>query len=357
MTDLKTLIQQLDEAVTYTEIFRDPISIKEEYRQLARLLHPDRLGGSSTAFHQLSMFKAEALQMLAEGRWGERTTLATIRTKRATHQITRKLGEDTMAVYYHAATTNNDGTVSSVLKVAKSAKDNDLMAQEARALKVLHTEHTDAEGNPKDVKWRRAYPQLLDSFMHSEGRRRANVTPLYDGFYSLAAVREAFPKGLDPVHGAWIFRRLLMALGYAHEQGLVHGAVTPANVLIGPEDHAVVLIDWCYSQVIDDESKTNFIKAVVPMYKALYAPEVFEKESPNQATDLYMAATLMSYLMPVAPKAFRAFFKGTALTSQNARPQNAWGLLKEFDDLLEGIGEPFHPRRFVEFVMPAGVAS
>lgn len=348
MVDLKTLTQQLDEATTYIEIFGDPDTIKDDYRRFARLLHPDRAAGSSKAFHRLSVFKAEALQMLAEGRWGERTTLATIRTKRATHQITRKMGEDTMAVYYRAATTTGEGTISTMVKVAKSAKDNDLMAQEARALKKL--------AEPDD-NLTRHFPVLHDTFMHSEGRRRANVTPLYDGFHSLASVRQAFPKGLDPVHGVWIFRRLLMGLGFAHEQGLVHGAVTPDNILIGPEDHAVVLIDWCYSQVIDAESKTNFIKAVVPMYKALYAPEVFEKKSPNQATDLYMAATLMSYLMPVAPKPFRAFFKGTALASQNARPQNAWGLLKEFDELLEGIGQPFHPRRFVEFVMPVGATS
>lgn len=355
MTELQALAARLEEAVDYTAIFPDVDAIREVYRELARITHPDRAGYgqhalSTQAFQRLTRFKDDAEAMAAEGRFGSPVTLAVITTRRATHRVLRRYGQDEMALYYQALTigTGDRNGFTTMLKVAKSAKDNDLMATEAKALKTLHA---DAD------QLTRHYPVLHDSFVHSEGRRRANVTTRYDQFHSLQTIRERFPSGLDPRHGAWIFRRLLMALGYAHERDLIHGAVTPDNVLVGPEDHAVVLIDWCYSVVIDSESKTNFIKAVVPTYTAHYAPEVFAKEAPSPATDLYMAATLMTHLMPIAPKAFRAFFKGVALTKPSMRPQNAWGLLKEFDELLEGIGEPFHPRRFVEFAVPLGAAS
>lgn len=349
MTDLYALAVQLGKATHYIEIFPDQNTINADYRRLATGLHPDKYldddkGVATEAFHMLNVFKAEASQMAQEGRYGERKVLATIKTRKATHKVIRRIGEDSMAVYYRATSTPNGPTM---IKVAKSPRDNDLMAQEVKALKLLH--------KPDDALTRH-YPNLYDSFMYPEGRRRAVVTPLYEHFHSLETIHKRFPQGLDPGHGVWMFRRLLMALGFAHEQGLVHGAVTPDNVLIGAADHAVVLIDWCYSVVIDAQSKTNFIKAVVPMYQQFYPEEVLAKDTPSAATDLYMAAYLMNYLMPVAPKPIRAFFKGTTLTKQSMRPQNAWGLLKEFDEMLEAIGEPFHPRRWVEFAVPAGSA-
>jgi serine/threonine protein kinase len=348
MTDLTDAYEKLKAASSYLDIFPDIDAIPEIYRRMALATHPDRVEygkatESNVAFKLLNLYKAQAMEMVAQNRFGQPVIMATITTKRARHEVKREVGRDEMAVFYRAVTVTESAGHDSMVKVARSAKDNDLFAQEARALKALNK---DAD------KWTRAYPDLLDTFIHSEGRRRANVTPYFEGFHTLEAIRDTFPSGLDPIHGVWMFRRLLMAIGYANDQGIVHGAVVPSHVLIGPEDHAVVLIDWCYSQVIDDKSKTNFIKAVVPMYKSLYAPEVFAKETPSAATDIYMAATLMSYMMPVAPKPIRSFLKGTALTKQGMRPQNAWGLLKEFDELLESIGQPYHPRKFVEFVMP-----
>lgn len=356
MSELQQLADRLGYADSYLDIFPDVDTITEIYRRLARIAHPDKAGFgeyalASETFKTLNQWKTQAEEMMAEGRYGEPVVMATIRTRKAIHFVKAGRGEDDLAQFFKAQTRMGNGHTGadsyvSMLRVAKSAKDNDLMAAEARALKKLNTEDQLA----------RAYPRLLDTFTHNEGRRRANVTEWIEDTHTLQEIRDMFPTGLDPRHGVWIFRRLLMALGYAHEQGLVHGAVVPSSVIIIPPDHGVMLIDWCYSQVIDEESKTNFIKAVIPMYKALYAPEVFEKEPATPATDLYMAATLMTYLMPVAPKPFRAFFKGVALTKPSMRPQNAWILLHEFDQLLKEIGEPFFPRRWIDFAVPAGVA-
>lgn len=356
--EFEQIAEKIIRAKSYLDVFPDVDLVQDVYRDLARTVHPDRApygqhGFAATAMKLLNTYKDQADQLAAAGRFGKPLILATITTKRATHRIREKVGTDEMAVFYRATTNTAHAGTDAMVKVARSPKDNDLFAVEARALKKLQ-EPTDEHGYPEVLT--RHYPPLLDTFVHSEGRRRANVTPYYSGFHTLAHIRNVFPKGVDPRHGVWIFRRLLMALAFAHDQGLVHGAVVPSHVLIEPQDHAVVLIDWCYSQVIDEESETNFIKAVVPMYKALYAPEVFDKAPASAATDLYMAATLMSFLMPVAPKPFRAFFKGVALTKPSMRPQNAWDLLREFDDLLRSIGKPFYPRQFVEFVLPTGTA-
>lgn len=332
-------------AEDYTQVFNDPDTINAVYRQLAAGVHPDK-GGDTAAFQKLNALRIEALEMRAQGRWGERKVMATIRTRKASHQITRKIGEDSMAVYYRAVTTHEFAVEGTMVKVAKSAKDNDLMAQEAKALKMLHKE---------DDQLNRHFPVLHDTFLHSEGRRRTNVTTMFDDWHSLATIHERFPDGMDPRHVTWMFRRLLMALGAAHDKGLIHGAVTPDNVIINARDHGVVLIDWCYSVVIDSESKT--IKAVVPTYKDWYPPEVLAKEEATPATDLYMAARMMLELFHMRVrqdmiKPFRTFFNGVTLHNQSSRPQNAWELLKEFDQLLREIGEPFYPKRWVEFAVP-----
>jgi hypothetical protein len=51
---------------------------------------------------------------------------------------------------------------------------------------------------------------------------------------ALTALAAGFPDGLDPRDAAWMRRRLLACLGWAHRARLVHGAVFPEHVLIHP---------------------------------------------------------------------------------------------------------------------------
>ena len=130
MPDLFELAVRIGKANHYTDVFTDPQTVKEDYRRLVIELHPDRWTGTgyedlaAETFHILSVFKAEALQMLREDRWGERNVLATIKTRKATHEVLGKLGDDSMAVYFKALTTHANGAEATVLKVAKSAKKN-----------------------------------------------------------------------------------------------------------------------------------------------------------------------------------------------------------------------------------------
>lgn len=359
MSELQALAERIAQATSYTDIFPDEGSIQTIYRKLVRIAHPDLIyqegHGAVLAtgtFQKLTRLKDEAEQMAAQGRYGEKLVLATIRTRRATHEIQRKLPLMGDVTGLYRATTTLDGQRStSLIKVAKSPKDNDLLAAEARALKHL---------NSVDSKWSRHIPVLLDTFVYPQGRRRANALVWREGNYTAQEVQRAYPTGLDPRHVVWIWRRTLMALGFAHDLGVVHGAVLPPHILIEPRDHAVVLVDWCYSSMAADGNRPP-IKAVVGAYGSWYPEEVVAKEPPSPATDLYTAARTMHYLLgglegtPVsakAPRPLRAFFNGCLLTKQATRPQNAWLLLEEFDDLLEQMGAPFVPRRFLEFAVP-----
>lgn len=54
---------------------------------------------------------------------------------------------------------------------------------------------------------------------------------------------------MDAEHVAWIAQRTLNVLMYLHHNGVVHGDLKPQNVIIQPETHTVVLVDFGLSSV------------------------------------------------------------------------------------------------------------
>lgn len=53
---------------------------------------------------------------------------------------------------------------------------------------------------------------------------------------------------MDPETVGWITERLLNALLFLHRFGVIHGDLKPQNIIIQPEEHAVVLVDFGLSQ-------------------------------------------------------------------------------------------------------------
>jgi serine/threonine protein kinase len=85
-----------------------------------------------------------------------------------------------------------------------------------------------------------------------------NVLKLDDG--SIALVMSYIPGltlekvvertgRLESEHVAWIAERVLNALMYMHYQGVIHGDIKPQNIIIQPESHQVVLVDFGLSLI------------------------------------------------------------------------------------------------------------
>lgn len=375
MTELQLAATQVAQADDYLAIFggcsgdSEAIAahIKQVYRHLVRVLYPDRyaaIGDKATAesaFQRLGRLHADALQALAEGRYGQPLRLVTIRTRRCTHEVMRAAGKGDLCDLYQTRTAvAAGGTQATLLKVARRPADKDLLQNEAVALKRLR-------GPDADPKWTPFVPELADSFVYHEAhkpRRQANVIVCLEGFYNLEQVRRAFPLGLDALHMVWVWRRLLVALGHAQDHRIVHGAVLPRHIMVKPEQHGVVLADWCYASIGRDGGQLA-VKAIVDDYKDWYPAEVLAKQPPGVATDIAMAVRSMVWLMggnplnahmPAGiPRPIRAFLRGCLQNSASARPDDAWRLLKEFDELLEEMGPPYYPRWFRPFTMPNGV--
>ena len=230
-----------------------------------------------------------------------------------------------------------------LLKLARDPADNDLMRREAAALTQLH-----AEAEPR---LRAYFPRLVQARRRQDPdsgvQRRANVIGWQPGFVSLAEVAAAFPGGVDARDAAWMWRRLLVATGAAHRAGVIHGAVLPEHVLIQPAEHGLVLIDWCYSV----PAPASRLAAAVARYRHWYPPELLMGGDAGPDLDIWLGTRCMTELIGAAmPRRLASFAAGCMLASPRRRPDDAWQLLAEFDELLERL---YGPRKFRPFAMPA----
>jgi len=67
-----------------------------------------------------------------------------------------------------------------------------------------------------------------------------------------------------------------------------------------------------------------------------------------------MAVECMQYVLGImsnVPKPIKAFLKGSSQKNVAARPQHAWELLDEFNELIERM---WGPRKFLPFTMNKG---
>ncbi|WP_435136850.1 molecular chaperone DnaJ [Actinacidiphila sp. bgisy144] len=311
----------------------DPARAAAHYRRLARLLHPDTAPPGRTA-----QANAAFARLTAAWHHHDRPVLTGARHRYVLgpHLAAGDLCDLRTARYDHDGRRR-----SAVLKIPRKPHDNDLTEHEADVLTRL-----DTVAEPRH----RAYaPTLLESFRHraDDGTElRVNALAPLDGFHSLAAVAAAHPGGLDPLDAAWMWRRLLTALGWAHRAGLVHGAVFPEHVLIHPELHGLVLVDWCYATAVGTD-----VPVLIHRHAAAYPPEARRHEPASAATDIHLASLCVRDLIgPRAPGPMRAFLRGCTLPGPSARPQDAWRLLAELDDLLDRL---YGPRTFRPFTMPA----
>jgi serine/threonine protein kinase len=302
------------------------------YRRWVKLVHPDfappgQDRAATEAFARLSTLWAE--------RGGPGTVLT---TRRGRYTVGAQVAAGDLANLYELRHDRGEA----LLKVPRGVADNDLMAREAAALTTL-----DRRGDPK---FHAYVPRLVESFVQEEpstgARRTANIVEHCRGFVSLAEVGRRLPAGVEPRDAAWMWRRLLVALGYAHRAGVVHGAVVAEHVLIHPDEHGLVLVDWCYSVLRDGDH----VPALVARHRDDYPPEVPARQPASPATDIYLAARTMRRLMGTrAHPALLRFADGCLLPVPRMRPSDAWRLLAELDDLLEDL---YGPRRFHPFVLP-----
>lgn len=105
-------------------------------------------------------------------------------------------------------------------------------------------------------------------------------------------VEDKYKTGMDPEHVAWIAERVLNVLKYLHFHGVVHGDIKPQNIIVEPEKHTVVLVDYGLAAV--KPTGKSEAKGYTPYF---CAPEQEEWKPPIPQTDLYGLGMTMIYAL------------------------------------------------------------
>lgn len=326
------------EQVKCAKSFADLLSVDTEaddlYKMYAKVLHPDMVDDEYKDAATIAFAELQHLWAIYTGKAEVKTI--SISTKKRTYALGDLICNGSIASLYAVSFEDSDGVQEAILKMPRSPKDSDLMEREAKALKKL-------DEVPGEL--RIFASQMVETFRHKDATtnetRRCNVIKPLKGFYNLAEVAEHYPNGVPPKHVAWMWRRLLVALGQAHDVGVVHGAIVPENVMIHPSMHGVVLVDWCYSC---QDNQT--VPALPPLRKLWYPQSVLDKEPPTFALDVSMAAKTMTWLGGAqTPTEFQAFARGCTVSKLPTPAE----LLVEFDELIASM---WGKRRYLAFDMP-----
>jgi serine/threonine protein kinase len=335
--------------------------IKKAFRALVKKYHPDVNPGFEDKFRQVN----EAYEVLSDTTRrvkydkGEPEKWFLLETKRGHYNIAdlRRSG-DLADIYYGTNALKKAGAdpTQIALKVVREPINNDLIENEAKVLKAIFPPEQAEEGGYRYL------PRFYETLRIFENRkyRQANVFAWLANFHTFAEVRRAYPA-LQMEHGVWMFNRLLEGLDFVHSKKILHGALTPDHVVAytanrdkDPYNHGAKLIDWAYSVPVG-----RTIQAISPQWKSFYPPEVIKKEPATPATDIFMAAkciiyvlggnTMIDALPGHIPDYLTSFLEGCVGKNQSTRPQNAWQLHEE---LAEYLLRHYGKKKYVPFNMP-----
>ncbi|OBA82482.1 hypothetical protein A9W99_01950 [Mycobacterium sp. 1164966.3] len=116
-------------------------------------------------------------------------------------------------------------------------------------------------------------------------------------------LREHYPHGMPVDQALAIVTALGLALDYAHQRGLLHRDVKPANVLLADSDgqeRRVFLADFGVARRIDDAAGLTVTNTTVGTI-AYAAPEQLKGEAIDGRADQYALACTVFHLLTGAP--------------------------------------------------------
>lgn len=206
--------------------------IQAAFKALILKYHPDKPGGVPAIFRQLT----EARDLLVDPR------------KRQYYDHSLKTGMDGKKVIgsYEVLKFLAEGAMGRTYVVRH------LMTKKLAVLKAcleISPEHEEIMLNEAGAIWdirHYAFPAVREVLKLDDGAV-AIVMSYIPGPTLEQAVKHLGP--LETIHVGWIFERLLAGLNYLHANGVIHGDIKPQNVVLQPESHGAVMIDFGLSMV------------------------------------------------------------------------------------------------------------
>jgi serine/threonine protein kinase len=181
----------------------------------------------------------------------------------------------------------------------------------------------------KELRGDKIYDQFLPTILEKFDN---NIVYSYDeNLISGLEITHTMPN-IDGRHLIWMFKRILMILGYIHRKDYVHGAITPDHLLFKRDNHGLILCDWIHAGKIN----TN-INLVPAKWKHFYPKEAIDTKLLNPKLDIYMAAlTMLEIGGKNINKTIENFFKSLILPYRMI-PNDPWELHEEVNFLAKNL--------------------
>lgn len=192
------------------------------------------------------------------------------------YKVVRKIAEGGFGRVYEARHQVLDEKVCIKHNINISDYDTQIFINEAKSIWNLR---------------HHSLPAVRDMVMLDDGSC-ALVMSFIEG-PTLAELAEKYKrdgKSIDPENVCWLIERILDALRYMHWHGVVHGDVKPQNIIVQPDQHTCVLVDFGLSKVRPD--RTSEAEGYTP---AFASPESLKNKPILPESDLYSLGLTMIY--------------------------------------------------------------
>jgi YVTN family beta-propeller protein len=201
----------------------------------------------------------------------------------AGHRITGVAGRGGMGVVYRAVQLDLDRPVALKLIAPQLAEDpsfRERFVRESRLAAAID------------------HPNVIPIYYTGEHEGALYIAMRYvEGSDLRTLVRAAGP--IEPERAAYIVAQVARALDAAHERGIVHRDVKPANVLLGAHDH-VYLTDFGLTKRMTSQSGQTHAGGWVGTL-GFVAPEQIRGERADARADIYALGCVLFHVLAGGP--------------------------------------------------------
>ena len=248
--------------------------IKAAYQALIVIHHPDHNGGDEFLAREIN----EAYQ-----------TLSNTRKRKAYDKKLREGTDETIIGNYRVLEQIAEGGFGTTYKGEHVISKSDVCIKHCSMVSPEHDNVLIEEANAIWDLRHYALPAMRDMQRLADGSLALIMS--YIPGYTLEQVVDKAGK-VDAETTAWITERILNALMYLHHHGVIHGDIKPQNVIIQPEMHSVVLVDFGLAMVRPGTSDKSI--GYTPIFAS---PEQIKGNALLPASDYYSLGMLMVYAL------------------------------------------------------------
>lgn len=235
--------------------------------------------------------------------------------------IKNKIGEGGMASIYLAE--REEDSIKVVLKVLslKDKEDSVLLRRFMREYKLIaQIQH----------------PNIVEIYERAFASEFAYIAMEYFGYGDLA---ERLKKGLDSKTAINFLHQITEGLGAAHQKGIVHRDMKPANILFRSED-SLAITDFGIAKEVESDQMKKQLTMDGELMGTLYyiSPEQILGKEADQRSDLYSLGVIMYKMLtgnhPFVGSNPTEVFKGHLNTPIPLLPEKFSSLQPLLDGLL-----------------------